>query len=53
MRTTQNVIDSDATLIFTLGRPSRGSLRTIEFAHADSKPWFHVDVDEWDRVPGY
>jgi hypothetical protein len=45
VRTEQNVIDANATLIFTLGRAAGGSLRTIEFAHAHQKPWMHVDVD--------
>jgi hypothetical protein len=51
-RTRRNVEDSDATLVFTLGRPSGGSLRTIEFAHAAHKPWHHIDVAmEWrERV---
>ncbi|WFB36804.1 putative molybdenum carrier protein [Kiritimatiellota bacterium B12222] len=31
-RTEQNVIDSDCTLVFTYGNPSRGTKRTIEFA---------------------
>ena len=48
-RTEQNVIDSDATLVLTLGKLSGGSLRTVEFAHAHEKPWFHVDVDVWKR----
>ena len=48
-RTEQNVIDSDATLVFTLGRISGGSLLTVEFAHGHEKPWFHVDVDVWNR----
>jgi hypothetical protein len=45
VRTEKNVVDSDATLVFTLGRAAGGSLRTIEFAHAHQKPWMHVDVD--------
>jgi hypothetical protein len=48
-RTEQNVVDSDASLIFTLGQPTGGSLRTMEFAHAHRKPWLHLDVDTWDR----
>lgn len=48
-RTEKNVIDSDATIIFTLGRATGGSLRTIEFAHAHQKPWIHVDVDTTSR----
>ena len=48
-RTEQNVIDSDATLVFTLGPLSGGSLRTVEFAHRHEKPWFHINVDQIRR----
>lgn len=48
-RTEQNVIDSDATLVFTLGRLSGGSLRAVKFAHAHEKPWLHIDVDATSR----
>ena len=41
-RTESNVVDSDATLIITPNRPSRGSLRTIEFCMKHGKPWHHV-----------
>ena len=41
-RTEANVVDSDATLIITPSRPSRGSLRTIEFCMKHGKPWHHV-----------
>jgi hypothetical protein len=45
VRTEANVVDSDATVVFTLGAPSGGSLRTIEFAHRHRKPWHHIDVN--------
>lgn len=48
-RTEQNVMDTDATLVFTLGRASGGSLRTLEYAHGHEKPWLHIDVDEMGR----
>jgi len=48
-RTEQNVIESDATVVFTLGKLSGGSLRTVEFAHGHEKPWRHVDVNVWKR----
>ena len=48
-RTEQNVIDSDATVVFTLGPLSGGSLRTVEFAHGHEKPWFHLNVDQTSR----
>lgn len=44
-RTEQNVMESDATLVFTLGSASGGSLRTIEYAHRHQKPWHHIDID--------
>jgi len=43
-RTEANVVDSDATLVCTYGRPSGGSLRTLEFASKHGKPWHHVDL---------
>jgi hypothetical protein len=48
-RNEQNVMDTDATLVFTLGRAGRGSLRTLEYAHGHEKPWLHIDVDEVPR----
>lgn len=48
-RTHANVRDSDATLVFTLGTPSRGSLRTIEFARELRRPWHNIDVALEDR----
>lgn len=42
-RTEWNVRDSDATVVFTLGREATGgSLRTIEFAKKHGKPWLHI-----------
>lgn len=43
-RTEANVIDSDATLVFTPNRPTGGSLRTIEFCMKHRKPWLHVSL---------
>ena len=48
-RTEANVVDSDATLVFTLGRLSGGSLRTVEYAHGHEKPWLHIDVGHSSR----
>lgn len=48
-RTEENVILADATVVFTLGRLSGGSLLTVEFAHGHEKPWLHVDVDRLNR----
>ncbi len=44
-RTEQNVMDSDATLVFTFGNPSGGSFSTIAFARTHNKPYLHVDLD--------
>lgn len=43
-RTEANVVDSDATLVFTYGRPSGGSLKTIECAVKYGRPWHHIDL---------
>ena len=48
-RTEQNVVDSDATLIFTLGMARGGSLRTIEFAHGHEKPYLPINIDNTPR----
>lgn len=48
-RTEANVVDSDATVVFTCGTPSGGSLKTIELAHKHGKPWHHIDVNLEDR----
>jgi hypothetical protein len=44
-RTEANVVDSDATLVFTYGQPGGGSLKTIEFAMKYSRPWHHINLD--------
>jgi hypothetical protein len=43
-RTEANVIDSDATVLFTDGPATGGSLQTIEFAIRHGRPWLHVDI---------
>lgn len=48
-RTEANVVDSDATVIFTIGRLAGGSMRTAEFAIAHRKPYFHVDLRHTSR----
>ncbi len=48
-RTEANVVDADATLIFTYGRPTGGSLRTREFAMKHGKPWHHADLKTYGR----
>jgi hypothetical protein len=43
-RTKANVVDSDATVIFTYGPPTGGSLQTITYAHHLEKPYHEVDL---------
>ena len=43
-RTKANVIDSDATVIFTYGPLTGGSLKTATFAHHLKKPWYEVNL---------
>ena len=43
-RTEQNVIDSDATLIFTIGKPTGGTKLTFDFAMKQNKPFHIADV---------
>jgi len=45
-RTERNVVDSDCTVIFTYGKPSGGSLLTIDFAKQHHKPCLKVDLDK-------
>jgi len=44
LRTQANVIDSDATIIFTYGPPTGGSLKTSTYAHHLEKPYHEVDL---------
>ena len=43
-RTEQNVIDSDATLIFSHGSLTGGSLLTRKMALKHGRPWLHLDL---------
>ena len=43
-RTKANVIDSDATVIFSYGPLSGGSLQTATYSHHLEKPWHEVDL---------
>jgi len=43
-RTQANVIDADATVIFTYGPLSGGSLKTVTYAHHLEKPYHDVDL---------
>ena len=45
-RTEANVVDSDATLIMTHGKPSGGSKKTVEFAKKHKRSWHHLDMSK-------
>jgi hypothetical protein len=44
IRTEKNVVDSDATAVFTSGELSGGSKLTADFAEMHGKPWRHIDL---------
>ena len=48
-RTEQNVVESDATLIFTIGKLTGGSLKTLEFAKKHKKPVLHIYIGDYSR----
>lgn len=48
-RTEANVVDSDATLIFTYGKATGGSKKTIEFAKKHGKAHLHIALDQYSR----
>ena len=48
-RTKQNIIDSDATLIFTHGKLTGGSLLTKKTALKLKKPVLHINLSELDK----
>jgi len=50
VRTEQNVIDSDATIIFTYGKPTGGSKKTVEFAKKHHRPHLHVDIESEEDI---
>ncbi len=43
-RTKKNVIDSDATVIFTMGVMGEGTAYTVEVAEIYDKPFLHIDL---------
>lgn len=45
VRTEKNVIDSDGTILFTYGRATGGSKRTIAFARKHRKALKHIDLN--------
>ncbi len=48
-RTKANVMDSDATVIFTFGELEGGSLKTAQFAQKHNKPYLHVNLAQLSR----
>jgi len=46
LRTEKNVLDSDATLILCLGRPTGGTELTRQFARQHQKPCLVLDLDQ-------
>ena len=49
VRTEANVVDSDCTVVFTLGTLEGGSLKTVQYAKIHHKPCLHLDLDEMSR----
>ncbi|MFO7821052.1 MAG: putative molybdenum carrier protein [Lentisphaeria bacterium] len=49
VRTRQNVIDSDATVVFTFGPPGGGSRATLAIAEELKRPCFHADLSRPDE----
>ena len=48
LRTEQNVVDADLTLIFTYGTPTYGSLLTVSMARKHSKLYLCIDLNNDD-----
>jgi len=48
-RTEANMVDSDATIVFCYGIPTRGSKKTVDFAKKHGRPCLSVDLRE-DRI---
>lgn len=47
VRTEQNVVDSDGTVVFSIGGElTGGSLATVRFAKLHQRPWLHVSKTE-------
>ncbi len=45
VRTEKNVVDSDATLIFTYNKIGSGSALTIKLAKKCNKPFLHINIE--------
>lgn len=46
VRTKENVLSSDATVVFTFRKAGRGSLLTLKLAKQANKPTLHIDLDQ-------
>ena len=46
VRTEKNVVDSDATLIFTYNKMGSGSALTIKLAKKHKKPFLHINIEK-------
>ena len=50
-RTEQNVIDSDGTVIISHGKLTGGSAYTLKMAKKHNRPYFHVDLKQYEVLP--
>ncbi len=46
VRTEKNVTDADATIIFTIGKPTGGTAVTVKFAKKHNKPYLLLDLKD-------
>ena len=44
VRTELNIVDSDATIVFTFGKAERGSALTLSLCQKHKKPSLHIDL---------
>lgn len=49
-RTALNVKESDATLLFSYGKPTGGTLRTIEYCTEYNKPFLYIDLKKYKTI---
>lgn len=50
VRTKENVLGSDATVVFTFEKAGRGSLLTLKLAKQMNKPILHIDLDQYSEA---
>ena len=48
-RTEKNVKDSDGTIIFTVGKLTRGSALTVRKCKKHGKPYLHINLEQWPK----